>query len=1051
MIDFDTKSATVFYLDYGDIETRPFGRLHSLESAYCTLPFQAFRVAIPHIEPTNPKVGWGTEVVNLMKETLKDKSLSGLVEDKTDFAVCIDIRCPDGEPLSDKLIQKGLARRSVKADTATPPAAVLPETPPRVKRVAPPPKKILRISDLPKSMDIFMGEELDVMVISANSPNDIICQRLDCLEHLTKIMNMSGEYHGYSESYIPTEGEIVACLYDRDAMWYRAEVQKITNQNSIEVRYIDYGNCETVATSHLAKLAEEYHNVPVLGLRTRLSGIGSMVPDAQWQEHLLEKEFKMVIADIEDRILDVEYIHTDTDSSINLFFLNNGFAMPPAAAMATGPSKAKTSPIKRREDMGHIPFPAVGQPTNVRVVDASTPHSITVQPLTNDILKLDTVSDKLQQINADYSGQHKPQQGEVVCAKFSVDQKWYRGETLEVGADKAKILFLDFGNTEDVIFRDINVLQGELLEIPVIAWLCGLVGVRGVVHGVEWNPDSRDIVLFDKVYVLELVTTGPENRLLVKLSDLDTGTVVNDALVENGILLPEAKKDKVPENTEAQAKPVVTPRRDTASPVMTADLPRPGLSLEHLLAVPFSLINEKTIFVHACTKDLEANMTAIQNRLTETYSSASPNESYEPQEGELVAAFNTGDWYRADVFKVGKQYKKARVTLVDYGDECVQEFSSLRRLCPELGKIPRLATRCALLCDTEWSQDALKQLYDIIGNKKMELKVKGMADDVVEIVDLIDKSGNSTLELLQKRGVIKLPTPAPSPDVVMATDIPMVHLPPSQIKVNLVHSVSPDEMYIQLKEEWADAPFITMMSQLNNYCKQLEQQRAPDSLNYSPIPGEVVCSKFDNVWYRAVVQEVSDTHARVLFIDYGNVEAVSLEFVYKLPRESAEIPQQRICCKLHQVRPTDPSGVWPVAANEMLVKHYFVLADLKPTQKRDGAKHLVDFMFENVSITASEMLINAGLAATEITDHRPHASSATAAKHKTDNMAPPPLQRMAAIGPKKSAAAVPTFRLDQLPTLELPQSTDIVVTHVRNPGHFYCHVATTEGEFGPGD
>ena len=40
VMDFSTKELTVRYVDYASVDVVPFGYVHSLESAYTSLPFQ---------------------------------------------------------------------------------------------------------------------------------------------------------------------------------------------------------------------------------------------------------------------------------------------------------------------------------------------------------------------------------------------------------------------------------------------------------------------------------------------------------------------------------------------------------------------------------------------------------------------------------------------------------------------------------------------------------------------------------------------------------------------------------------------------------------------------------------------------------------------------------------------------------------------------------------------------------------------------------------------------------------------------------------------------
>ncbi|CAH0716552.1 unnamed protein product, partial [Brenthis ino] len=55
-------------------------------------------------------------------------------------------------------------------------------------------------------------------------------------------------------AYVPRKGNICAARFSLDDQWYRAKVEKITEDKQIQIFYIDYGNREVVNQSRLAQL-----------------------------------------------------------------------------------------------------------------------------------------------------------------------------------------------------------------------------------------------------------------------------------------------------------------------------------------------------------------------------------------------------------------------------------------------------------------------------------------------------------------------------------------------------------------------------------------------------------------------------------------------------------------------------------------------------------------------------------------------------------------------------------------------------------------------------
>jgi len=58
-------------------------------------------------------------------------------------------------------------------------------------------------------------------------------------------------------SYSPRKGDVAACLFSVDNLWYRVKVEKVTPEK-VYVLYIDYGNREVVKPIKLAHLPPEF-------------------------------------------------------------------------------------------------------------------------------------------------------------------------------------------------------------------------------------------------------------------------------------------------------------------------------------------------------------------------------------------------------------------------------------------------------------------------------------------------------------------------------------------------------------------------------------------------------------------------------------------------------------------------------------------------------------------------------------------------------------------------------------------------------------------------
>lgn len=71
--------------------------------------------------------------------------------------------------------------------------------------------------------------------------------------------------------------------------------------------------------------------------------------------------------------------------------------------------------------------------------------------------------------NPPLPGVYTPKKGDVVAAKFSVDNEWYRGKVDKVNPQtkESEILFIDYGNREIVPFKDLAPLPASKYSIQV--------------------------------------------------------------------------------------------------------------------------------------------------------------------------------------------------------------------------------------------------------------------------------------------------------------------------------------------------------------------------------------------------------------------------------------------------------------------------------------------------------------------------------------------------------------------------------------------------------
>lgn len=110
-------------------------------------------------------------------------------------------------------------------------------------------------------------------------------------------------------------GQPCLALYEADNQWYRAQILQV-NPNGVLVRYVDYGNEETVTAGNLKCLeVEQVISLRPQALECSLTGYQNMQPDQErdnlLEELILENEFTMKVVEAQDSRAIVDLIDAD--------------------------------------------------------------------------------------------------------------------------------------------------------------------------------------------------------------------------------------------------------------------------------------------------------------------------------------------------------------------------------------------------------------------------------------------------------------------------------------------------------------------------------------------------------------------------------------------------------------------------------------------------------------------------------------------------------------------------------------------------------------------
>ena len=89
------------------------------------------------------------------------------------------------------------------------------------------------------------------------------------------------------------------------------------------------------------------------------------------------------------------------------------------------------------------------------VSEYTSGHQFYIQVVNADIKKLETLMTELSQYHTSRGGMdgpHKPRVGDIVSAKFTEDDSWYRAKVRRVAGDSVDVLYIDYGNVSFLFF-----------------------------------------------------------------------------------------------------------------------------------------------------------------------------------------------------------------------------------------------------------------------------------------------------------------------------------------------------------------------------------------------------------------------------------------------------------------------------------------------------------------------------------------------------------------------------------------------------------------------
>lgn len=789
----EDDNVTVHFVDYGNTETVSKSAVKAANANFMSLEVQGVKCSLSGVVSNT----WSSEAVGKFEDLVMDKELQADVVNFSGGVYLIKLTENEVGDVLQNMVSVGLCEATTSV--ATKPA----ENP---------------FSQLPQQE----GEEISAFVSWIDNPHNFWIQPEDKAETLEQLVaEIQAHYETGKEVERVQPGDSVVAKFTEDEAMYRAYVENIQGAD-ITVRFVDYGNTDTVSKNVLFQVADKFRDIPAQAVRCGLSGVKPL--QSGWSP-----DTKDIMQSLVPEAVKVKFEGKNSDGSWTVSLTVGEVDVAEELIQAAVAKKDVSSSSDASKVIPTMPPLAVGSSHQVFVTHVNSPTSFYCQ-LAANAEKLDTLLDDIEGKTESLESVSGLSDGMACMAKYSADEAWYRSIVTEVSGNTAKVLFVDYGNSESTSQESICNIPPELLKVEAQAIHCRLSNPSGA-------GDNLQDQLSDKEMTLKVVSQLPE-CLSVDLFFED-----GKPLIEARSTLPESSSQEVPVYEHINfTEPAGTQIKCYASYIQSPS--------------KFYLQKEGN----------DAALETMTANLQEVMGSCCVLEN--PRQDQICGTVFSEDkaWYRGVIEDITAG--KVKVRFIDYGNSEETEVNSLKALPPELSSLPPFAYLCSLNgvspLEGNWSSEVISQLETLIVDKELTCTFVTGSEVKLEVED------KDVAKSLQEAELVKYKESGHAPEEgepVQVTRIEEQKIPAGETTAYVSHSEK-EGFYLQLSSQ---------EDELGEIIETIQSQCVKTSPLTEVAVGDYCCAKFttDNSWYRAHVKDIRGETVDVLFIDFGNSDSVT--------------------------------------------------------------------------------------------------------------------------------------------------------------------------------
>ncbi|XP_056449795.1 tudor domain-containing protein 15-like isoform X1 [Gadus chalcogrammus] len=259
---------------------------------------------------------------------------------------------------------------------------------------------------------------------------------------------------------------LLCSVKGKDGKWYRGCLQCLPVNSNVKVLFVDYGFCESVRVENILRLPANCFSLPIMAFPCTLSSVTEQDKDCKLRQLCLLKK------GILNGVLNAKVLSLDVKLntySIEVLSNEDCFVKEPELTQEQSLRLSVQAEVLKpgSKSVGYV----------VHVIDPND-FSLRTEKRNGDFEDLmSQMSEHFSQVKLNEQVLKNPQIGKMCCAMYERDMHFYRAVVKQKLDHGAVVLFIDFGNTENVPYMLIKKIPEKFASQAAFALSCTLCNI----------------------------------------------------------------------------------------------------------------------------------------------------------------------------------------------------------------------------------------------------------------------------------------------------------------------------------------------------------------------------------------------------------------------------------------------------------------------------------------------------------------------------------------------------------------------------------------------